>query len=178
MSTENLRYFLDHPQHISENLLQLKIQELLYILVNTDGSGENKMILNSLFEANEYEFQEVIQTHIYQDLNLEELAFLTQLSLSSFKRKFSQLYGTSPNKYFISKKLEKAQLLLSTTDMQVSEVAYDCGFSDVGYFGKTFKKHYQTTPSEFREQLWTDITILWANPPIASYKVPLSLNWF
>lgn len=150
---DNLRYYFDHPYLISENLLRIKIQELLYILVKTDTRGDNKMILSSLFEPGEYEFQEVIQTHLYEDLNLEDLAFLTHLSLSSFKRKFSQIYGTSPNKYFISKRLEKAQLLLRTTDLSVSEVAYDCGFSDVGYFGKTFKKHYHSSPSDFREQL-------------------------
>ena len=150
---ENLRYYLDHPTLIVENLLQIKIQELLYVLAKTDTTGDNINILSSLFQAGEYKFQEVIQTHLYEDLNLEDLAFLTRLSLSSFKRKFTQIYGTSPNKYIISKRLEKAQLLLRTTDFMVSEIAYDCGFSDVGYFGKTFKKYYNYSPSEFRVQL-------------------------
>ena len=150
---ENLRYYFDHPNLISENLLRIKIKELLFILAAIDASGDNKKILSSLFEANEYKFQEVIQTHLFKDLNLEDLAFLTQLSLSSFKRKFGQIYGTSPKRYFISKRLEKAQLLLRTTDMQVSEIAFECGFTEVGYFGKTFKKHYNSSPSEFRELL-------------------------
>lgn len=150
---EGLRYYLDHPNLISENFLRLKIQELLYILAETDQTGNNKLILSSLFQANEYEFQEVIQTHLFEELKIEDLAFLTQMSLSSFKRKFKQIYGTSPNKYFISKRLEKAQLLLRTTQLQVSSIAYDCGFTDVGYFGKTFKKYYNYSPSEFRDQL-------------------------
>ena len=149
----SLRYYLDHPELISQDLLQLKIKELLYILVKSDSQGDNQRILSSLFENRQYKFQEVILTHLYEPLNLEDLAFLTQLSVSSFKRRFKLIYGTSPNKYFISKRLEKAQQLLRTTDLQVSEVAYDCGFTDVGHFGKTFKKHYHTSPSEFREQL-------------------------
>ena len=106
-----------------------------------------------MFKANEYKLQEVIQAHLFDDLNLEDLAFLTGLSLSSFKRKFSAVYGTSPNKYIISKRLEKAQLLLRTTDLRISEIAYECGYSDVGYFTKTFQKYYNCSPSNFREKL-------------------------
>ena len=150
---QNLRYYLDKPQLISEDLLRIKIQELIYVLVKTDSSGNNQKIFGSLFKANEYKFQEVIQTHLFDDLNLEDLAFLTGLSLSSFKRKFSSIYGTSPNKFFISKRLEKAQLLLRTTDLRISEIAYTCGYSDVGYFTKTFQKYYNCSPSNFREKL-------------------------
>lgn len=150
---QNLSYYFDHPNMISENLLRIKIKELIHILVKTDASGNNQKIFGALFHANEYEFQEVIQAHLFDDLNLEDLAFLTSLSLSSFKRKFSSVYGTSPNKYFISKRLEKAQVLLSTTDWRISEVAYECGYSDVGYFTKTFQKYYNCSPTNFRENL-------------------------
>ena len=150
---QNLSYYFDHPNMISENLLRIKIQELIHILVKTDASGNNQKIFGALFHANEYEFQEVIQARLFDDLNLEDLAFLTSLSLSSFKRKFSSVYGTSPNKYFISKRLEKAQVLLSTTDWRISEVAYECGYSDVGYFTKTFQKYYNCSPTNFRENL-------------------------
>ena len=150
---QNLRYYLDNPKLISENLLRIKIQELIHVLVKTDSSGNNQKIFGSLFKANEYEFQEVIQAHLFDDLNLEDLAFLTGLSVSSFKRKFSSIYGTSPNKYFISKRLEKAQLLLRTTDLRISEIAYNCGYTDVGYFSKTFQKFYNCSPSNFREKL-------------------------
>ncbi len=149
---KNLQYYLDNPQLISENLLRIKIQELIHILVKTDKSGNIQKIFGALFKSNEYQFQEVIQTHLFEDLNLEDLAFLTGLSLSSFKRKFSSIYGTSPNKYFISKRLEKAQLLLRTTELRISEIAYDCGYSDVGYFTKTFQKYYNSSPTNFREK--------------------------
>ena len=150
---KNLRYYLDNPSLISEELLSIKIKELLHVLVRSDLSGNNGKILGSLFQANEYKFQEVIQSHLFDDLNLEDLAFLSGLSLSSFKRKFSLIYGTTPNKYFVSKRLEKAQLLLSTTNLRISEIAYDCGYSDVGYFTKVFQKHYNTSPTKFRDKL-------------------------
>ena len=149
----NLGYYLDNPQLISEDLLRIKIQDLLLLLVNKDVDGSNRKILGSLFKANEYKFQEIIQTHLFDELNLEDLSFLTGQSLSSFKRRFSSIYGTSPNKYIVSKRLEKAQLLLRTTDLRISEIAYDCGYSDLGYFTKTFQKYYNCSPTNFRENL-------------------------
>jgi len=150
---KNLRYYLDNSKLISEDLLRIKIQELIHILVKTDSTGSNQKIFGALFNANEYKFQEVIHARLFDDLKLVDLAFLTGLSLSSFKRKFSSIYGTSPNKYFISKRLEKAQLLLRTTDLRISEIAYDCGYSDLGYFTKTFQKHHNCSPTNFREKL-------------------------
>lgn len=152
---QNLRSYFDNPSLVSENILRLKIQELIHLLVKMDTSGSNQKIFGALFQSNEYEFQEVIQSHLFAELKLEDLAFLTGLSLSSFKRKFSSVYGTSPNKYFISKRLEKAQLLLRTTNLRISEIAYDCGYTDVSYFTKAFQKYYNASPSNFREKFLT-----------------------
>lgn len=148
-----LRYYLDTPQFISEELIQIKILELLHILLKTDKKGAISQIFGTLFHPNEYEFQEVIKSHVFDDLTLDELAFLTGLSLSSFKRKFRTIYGTSPKQHMITKRLEKAQVLLKTTDLRITEIAYDCGYSDLGYFTKTFQKHFHCSPSDFREQL-------------------------
>ena len=82
-------------------------------------------IFSNLFRSSNYEFQEVIQQNLFEDLNLEDLAFLTNLSLSSFKRKFASTYQTTPNKYIVTKRLEKAQNLLKTSELGVAEIAYE-----------------------------------------------------
>ncbi len=146
-----LKKYLDTPQHLTEDIIQLKTKELISILIQPDQAKLNKNLFGDLFNTQERNFQEVIQKNLFEDLSLDDLAFLTDLSLSSFKRKFSSVYGTSPNKYIISKRLEKAQSLLNTSELSISEIAYDSGFSDLGYFSKTFKKHYNVTPSEIRK---------------------------
>lgn len=148
----NLQYYFDHPRYLSEELIQLKARELIFLLIETDPGGRARQLFGKLFQANEYHFQDIIQTHLFEDLRLEDLAFLAGLSVSSFKRKFKSIYGSSPSKYIVSKRLEKAQTLLSTTDLRISDVAYDCGFNDVGYFSKTFRQYYELSPSEFRQQ--------------------------
>lgn len=147
-----LRYYLDNPEFITEDFLKIKIQELLFVLANTDKTGKIKAILSNLFRSNEYEFKEIVHSHLYDDLNLEDLAFFAGLSLSSFKRKFKSIFGTSPNQYIKTKRLEKAQQLLVTSSHRISEIAYDCGFNDTGYFSKSFMSVYNCSPSDFRKR--------------------------
>ena len=148
---ENLQIYLNNPSHLSEEVVEAKMKELISIIVQTSHSDTIKQIFGNLFKPNEYAFQEVVQKNLFEDLNIEDLAFLAGMSLSSFKRKFNAVYGTTPNKYITSKRLEKAQSLLRFSDMLISEVAYDCGFSDVGYFSKLFKKYYNYSPSEVKK---------------------------
>ncbi|KAA3640383.1 MAG: AraC family transcriptional regulator [Bacteroidetes bacterium] len=147
---DNLKIYFANPAHLSEEVIQLKIKELISLLIQIDNQGAIHQIFGALFNASSYDFQEVIQKNLFENLNLEELAFLTGMSLSSFKRKFKSIYGTSPTKYFISKRLEKAQNLIKTTDLRISDIAYDCGFTDTSYFSKTFKNYYNISPSDLR----------------------------
>jgi AraC-like DNA-binding protein len=55
--------------------------------------------------------------------------------------------------YINSKKVERAQLLLYTTDIPVKEVAYELGFNDHSYFIRMFRKVTGITPQEYRRQL-------------------------
>ena len=147
---EGLLNYLDNSELLTEELIQIKIKELIALMIQVDESGQIKKIFGNLFTATDYLFQEVIQQNLYENLNLEDIAFLTGMSLSSFKRKFSSVFGTTPNKYITSKRLEKAQILLTTSQMNITEIAYECGFSDVGYFSKTFRKYYNSSPSDLR----------------------------
>ena len=149
----SLKEYLDHPGIITEEMIQLKVRELLLVLIRTDTTGKAQKMLSALFVASSYDFQEIIQTHLFEDLKIEDLAFLAGMSLSSFKRKFQKIFETSPTRYIVQKRLERAKALLSTSDMRISEIAYDCGFNDLGYFSKTFRSHEGLSPSEFREQL-------------------------
>ncbi len=146
-----LHEYLNRPEQISSEVVQIKVRELIALIVQSDSTGEIEQLFGDLFSANEYDFQEVIQKNLFENLKLEDLAFLTGMSLSSFKRKFSTIYGTSPTKYIVSKRLEEAQTLLNTTDISISDIAYDCGFSDLAYFSKTFKSYYNYSPSEVRK---------------------------
>jgi len=79
-----------------------------------------------------------------------ELAKLANLSLSSFKREFQNIYNDTPANYLRTKKIEKAMDLLTQSDYSVSEICFQIGFSDTSHFTKTFKKHTKQSPLSFR----------------------------
>ena len=94
-----------------------------------------------------------IHEHIADKIDVEDLANLASFTKTYFIRLFKQEFGLSPVQYINLKKVERAQLLLYTTDCSVKEVAYKLGFSDHSYFIRLFHKVAGITPQEYRRQL-------------------------
>lgn len=140
--------YIEQPEFLTEDVLKLKIKELLHILAMSKNS-EVKAILQ-LFHPADYKFQEIIQANLYENLKLEDLAFLAGMSTSTFQRKFKTTFGTSPKQYILTRRLEKAKALLEDEDLRVSEIAFECGFEDVGHFSKSFSARYGISPKKAR----------------------------
>ena len=96
---------------------------------------------------------EHIHSNISYNISVEELASVASVTKPYFIKLFKQEFGTSPVQYINNKKVERAQLLLYTTDKAVKEVAYKLGFSDQNYFIRMFHKVTGTTPQEYRRKL-------------------------
>ena len=71
------------------------------------------------------------------------------LSDIQFYRKLKALTGKNPSLFVRSYRLHKAKHLLQTTSRNVSEIAYDVGFSDPAYFSRAFKQEFGVVPSYF-----------------------------
>ncbi len=148
----DMRRYFDQPGILTEELIILKIRELMHLLVSLNHPKVNA-ILRQLFQTPNYKFQEVIHSNLYANLKLEELAFLCGLSVSSFQRKFKTTFNTSPKKYILSKRLEKGKSLLGKSDLSISEIAYSCGFEDASHFSKSFSATFKKSPKAFRESV-------------------------
>jgi DNA-binding response OmpR family regulator len=96
------------------------------------------------------ELQEAIETHISDpEFNVDQLAGKLYLSHSTLYRKVNALTGESP-KYFIqSYRLKRAAQLLRDHFGNVTDVAYEVGFSSSAYFTKCFREKFQQLPSDF-----------------------------
>ena len=93
-----------------------------------------------------------INTHFTGgDIRTEKLAALSGVSVRYFNKLFAVYFGVSPREYIIRLRLDAAQNLLSSTVQTVSEIASACGFTDVYYFSKVFRKLTGMTPSEYRK---------------------------
>ena len=98
------------------------------------------------------EARALIKNNIENELSPEEIAKKLGLGYSWFRRMFKEYTGVSPVQYHLQNKLMKAKEFLTTTDKNISEIAYALHFENVGQFSTFFKKKEGITPSEFRNR--------------------------
>jgi len=84
-----------------------------------------------------------------QNISCDELAEMSVMSQTYFRRVFKNVYGNSPVQYIIKLRLEYSKQLLSSNLYTVSEVSDKAGFSDPKYFSKVFKKYYGYSPKQY-----------------------------
>lgn len=150
---ENVRSYFQAPDLISDELLILKLKEIILLLIQTKNSPLMLEMMQNLFCRRTYNFKEIIEAHLFSDISLAELASLTSHSLSAFKREFSRIYTDTPASYIIKKRVERVAEVLLVSDDPVSHIAYDCGFKNPAHLSKVFKLKYGVSPSEYRSQL-------------------------
>ncbi|WP_459210399.1 helix-turn-helix domain-containing protein [Aquimarina rhabdastrellae] len=147
---ESINILLDHPELADENMIKTKLKEFVLLMSKSQQAPSQLDFLAALFKPNEIDFKTTIQHNLYANLSIEELATLCHLSISSFKRKFKTVFGESPKRYIIKKKVEKAAALLKSNDLRVSDIAYDVGFESLATFNRNFTNIYGKSPSEYR----------------------------
>jgi len=147
---DSLHYLFDNLHIADDNLIQNKLKELLILLSKSEQAPSIHTFIASLFDPYQYKFEKIIQQNLYSNLSLKEFSHLCNCSLSTFKRKFFEVYKMSPAKYFLRKKLEKAASLLLTKTLTISDIAFRCAFNNVPSFNKSFKLYFHVTPTEYR----------------------------
>lgn len=148
---DSLEFYFQNPTLVSDELLKLKIKELILLLLQTKNADNIISLFSHLFTPRQANFKEIIQAHLFSNITIPELAVLAGRSVSTFKRDFESYFNDTPANYLKEQKLLKANELLVSTDYSVSEICYEVGFSDTSHFTKLFKLKYNTTPSEFRK---------------------------
>ena len=147
---ESIGILLDNPELADENMIKTKLKEFVLLMSKSHQAPSESDFLTALFKPKEVAFKTTIQHNLYANLSLEELAQLCHLSLSSFKRKFKEVFEESPKKYIARKKVERAAELLKSKELRVSDVAYDVGFDSLSTFNRNFNSIYGKSPSEYR----------------------------
>ncbi|MDR2802075.1 MAG: AraC family transcriptional regulator [Prevotellaceae bacterium] len=95
--------------------------------------------------------QEYINEHYKEEIRLNELSALINMTPASFSRFFKLRTGLSLTDYIIDVRLGHATRLLVDSTMSISEICYDCGFNNISNFNRIFKKRKNCAPKDFRE---------------------------
>ena len=83
---------------------------------------------------------------------IKALSRISGKSSSTISHAFKQYYNMTPSKFVNDKRLQNAAKLLLTSDSEIVDIAYGCGFGSLSYFYKQFADMYGSSPSQFRKK--------------------------
>lgn len=133
----------------NKNFLNLKILELLFLL---NGLAKEQQFANFLFRLTlpkKRNIKNFMEQNFDKPLKIEDYAYLTGRSLSTFRRDFKSFYDITPQKWIKEKRLEKALAILKKKEISVTDLAYEVGYENISYFIKEFKNKVGQSPKQY-----------------------------
>jgi AraC-like DNA-binding protein len=147
---QNIHCYFKAPECVTEEILILKLKEIILLLLKTTKAPEVFAMMHHLFSPRTIELKQLIEAHLFSDLSTKELAQLSNRSLSTFKKDFKELYKDTPANYRTIKRLEKVAHLLCCSDDTIGTITYACGFKSRAHLSRIFREHYGVSPSQYR----------------------------
>jgi len=86
----------------------------------------------------------------HEDWPVRRLARVSDVSEAHFARSFKQAFGVPPHRYLLTRRIERATALLRDTELSITEIAFDTGWSSLGTFGRTFRDVTGQSPGAIR----------------------------
>lgn len=138
--------YFDTSVKPADELMQLKLQEGVYSLLNID-----KKFFPCLFDFTEpwkIDILDFMDANYMYNLTVEDIANFTGRSLASFKRDFKKISLLPPQKWLIEKRLKIAHDKIRNEQKKVSDVYLEVGFKNLSHFSSAFKKQFGYSPSK------------------------------
>lgn len=129
----------------------IKFNELIYLLLSEEDGCIRRKVLRSA-DTESGAFIGMIYDNIFNDISVEMLAELTNRSLTSFKKEFKRHFNSSPHRWIVDQRLDRAKIMLASTSRTVSEIGAECSFTNISHFIKLFKQRNKETPAAFRRK--------------------------
>lgn len=134
-----------------EFLVDLYVQRMVYNLLTDMGTrvillqNRNNPIVKAIA---------LMHTHCTSGITLAEIAYTVNMSTSLFSLNFKKVTGTTPLRYFVGIKLEKARELLRHES--VTDVSFDLGYNNISHFIRLFKEKFGLTPKKYQLKHYGD----------------------
>lgn len=129
-------------------LLALKFEEIMLYLCHKYGAAFTGFIGGLADAENRSAFKQIVEANIHSNLSLVEIAFLANMSLSTFKRHFEKEYQANPGKWLQQKRLNQARLTLEKGHKKPTEIFTDFGYSSFSNFSTAFKNEFGFSPKQ------------------------------
>ncbi|HWV70572.1 MAG TPA: AraC family transcriptional regulator [Pseudosphingobacterium sp.] len=147
---ESLGFMLATGKPLSAELQKVKLEELLLYLSERYPDKIKRLRHATHKDDDDLLIRQAITANIYNSVTIEELAFLCHMSLSTFKRRFAKIYGISPNKWLIEKRMQIAAQLLKKGECKASDLYLKLGYENLSSFIQSFKQVHGVTPKQYQ----------------------------
>ncbi len=141
-----------------------KVIELLYILLDLANADKKLLSLhNQRYQISEKSNTRIATILNFVDLNFQnkisitDMASITYMTGSAFCKYFKKEFKKSFTNYLNEYRVRKACLLLQDTDKKLLDIAMECGYENMSFFHRQFKKYLNMTPSEYRKHLYKSL---------------------
>ena len=123
-----------------ENMVLIQAKEIIRLLI-----GKQKKYSDSVFKIMQY-----MEARYAEPVTLDELANHVHMNRSYISHLFKKETGRNINAYLLEFRMEKAKILLESSNHNIQDICCQIGIPDSAYFSKVFKKYTGFTPIEFR----------------------------
>lgn len=147
---QGLAHSLATPGGLSMRQQHLRFEEIFLHLVEREGRRIVDFLEGGEPDDADERLRRVVQQHALANLTVEDLAFLCHLSLATFKRRFTRIFGTSPGQWHKARLLEHAARLLREQRLDPGEVSQQVGYSSPSSFTKAFREFHRMTPKRYQ----------------------------
>jgi len=113
-----------------------------------ESTEENSLKVLRVAEAISY-----MEAHFTEQLSIDDLAQMAHMSPRNFHRVFLNATGKTPAAYLIGLRIMKAVHQLEFSDASITEIAFECGFTDSNYFARQFRKLMNESPAGFQRRI-------------------------
>jgi AraC-like DNA-binding protein len=134
----------------------LSLKELLVRLVQSQYLKRIEMESDKRNSSRQHFLLDYIHGHLTEKLGVDALSRKAYMSRNEFFKWFRMQFGITPLDYINRERIKLAKKLLSSKETTVTETAYQCGFTDVNYFVRLFKKSEGITPGTYKDFVLRD----------------------
>lgn len=143
-----------NERSMDPRLVDLKLRELLLNIASEPQNAAFVASFQAMMRTRGMDrMRRIMEDNYCYNLSLDAYARMCGRSLSAFKRDFQQLFNAPPGRWLREQRLRRAKLLLSAGDLQVSEVAFQCGFENLSHFSKAFKEEFGHSPTDLKRSV-------------------------
>ena len=133
----------------TNDVFDIKIQELLHLI---NRLYDNQSFVNFLFTLtlpSKRNIRSFMENNYDKPLKIEDYAYLTGRSVSTFRRDFKRIFDLPPNKWMRQKRMNRALELIEAGASQVNNIAAEVGYDNISYFIKSFKEEVGMSPKQY-----------------------------